>query len=105
MPIERKRSVALPGGSLLRAFGIDPEVLSPLERVLFAVALLLTLLAAGQTLLDVTCYSGVDFRNRVVGARVLLRGENPYTFRWQPGMPEELFDPVFDQRIPLHRLT
>jgi hypothetical protein len=93
------------GDPLLGFLGIDREALSPLQRTLFAGAVLLTLLTAGQTLFDVRSYCGIDFRNRVVGARVLLRGENPYTFRWQPGMPEELLDPIFDQRTPLHRLT
>jgi hypothetical protein len=32
-----------------------------------------------------------------------LTGEDPYTFVWQPGMPEELLDPVYDKDA--HRLT
>ena len=91
--------------ALLRRLGIDPGALAPLERALFTVAVVLAFFTAGLTLLDAARYCGVDFRNRVVGARVLLRGENPYTFRWRPGMPDELLDPVFDTRTPLHRLT
>ncbi len=34
-----------------------------------------------------------DLRNRVVGARVMLLGHNPYTERWHPGDPTTLLDP------------
>jgi hypothetical protein len=33
----------------------------------------------------------------------MLLGRDPYTFFWQPGMPEELLDPVHDPKA--HRLT
>lgn len=36
---------------------------------------------------------GIDFRNRVVGARLLLAGKDPYTYAWKPGEPEEFLDP------------
>ena len=61
---ESKRSAPL-----LRLFGIDPQALSPLERILFVGAVLLALLTGGQTLLDVRFYCGTDLRNRVVGER------------------------------------
>ncbi len=34
-----------------------------------------------------------DLRNRVVGARVMTLGGNPYTYRWHPGEPTTLLDP------------
>jgi hypothetical protein len=46
---------------------------------------------------DVNRTIGVDFRNRIVGARVLASGEDPYTFVWQEGMPEERLDPFFNE--------
>ena len=41
-------------------------------------------------------------RSRVVGLRVMLAGYDPYTFVWQPEMPEQWLDPVYDN---VHRLT
>lgn len=39
-------------------------------------------------------YPGSDFRNRVVGARLMLGGIDPYLFKWQPGLSERFFDPL-----------
>jgi hypothetical protein len=39
-------------------------------------------------------YGGVDLRPRVVGARLLAEGKDPYFFSWQPGMSEKLLDPL-----------
>jgi hypothetical protein len=38
-------------------------------------------------------FGQIDLRNRVVGARVMMLGENPYTFLWQPGDSDTLLDP------------
>ncbi|MBX9677650.1 MAG: DUF2029 domain-containing protein [Gemmataceae bacterium] len=46
---------------------------------------------------DVNRTIGVDFRNRVVGARVLAAGQDPYRFEWKEGMPEEQLDPFFNE--------
>src|SRR5438046_2318783 len=86
-----------------RLFGLDRAQLSPLEVTLLRVAVLLTALVACLTLIDVRVRCGADLRNRVVGARVMLAGYDPYTFLWQPGMPEEWLDPVREAKV--HRLT
>jgi hypothetical protein len=86
-----------------RLFGLDHNQLSPLEAALLLVAALVTLAVGFFTLLDATTFGGVDFRNRVVGARVMLAGHDPYTFVWRPGMPEEWLDPVHEPKV--HRLT
>ncbi|PZO14480.1 MAG: hypothetical protein DCF25_14890 [Leptolyngbya foveolarum] len=41
-------------------------------------------------------YPGTDLRNRVVGARLMLDGIDPYTFKWQPGLSERFYDPLDD---------
>ncbi len=87
----------------LRAFGIDPRLLNPLEKIALSVGLLLSFIVFLVSLMDVRHYAGIDFRNRIVGARVMLTGQDPYTFAWQPGMPLELLDPCHDDRV--HRLT
>ena len=77
-----------------RGCGLDPAGLTRWQGLLFLVALVLLLRGFRLSLGDVLTYGGVDFRNRVVGSRVLLEGHDPYTFVWQPGMPEELLDPI-----------
>src|SRR5690348_8467334 len=105
MEDRRKAVVKYPGAFLLRICGIEQARLTILERLLFIGIVLITMLMIARTFLDVMTYSGTDIRNRVVGARVLLRGLDPYTYQWRPGVPEELLDPMFDPRTPLHRLT
>ena len=39
-------------------------------------------------------YPGPDLRNRVVGARLMLEGIDPYFFKWQPGWSERFYDPM-----------
>jgi hypothetical protein len=45
------------------------------------------------TVRDCFRYPGVDLRCRVVAARALRMGLDPYLYEWRPGMPEELLDP------------
>jgi hypothetical protein len=44
------------------------------------------------TLRDSLHYPGVDLRCKVVAARAMLRGLDPYIFEWREGMPLELLD-------------
>jgi hypothetical protein len=87
----------------MKIFGLDRRRLHSLEKTALAVLSLLTFIVFLVSLLDVGRYAGIDFRNRVVGARVLLTGQDPYTFEWQPGIPLELLDPCHDPLV--HRLT
>ncbi|MEA2095910.1 MAG: glycosyltransferase family 87 protein [Candidatus Cloacimonadota bacterium] len=51
-------------------------------------------------------YGAVDLRNRVVGTRVLLDGEDPYFFKWNQDTPEEIVDARdFYPNFPMSRLT
>jgi len=54
---------------------------------------------------NTTNYPGVDFRNRVVGARVFDKGLDPYFFKWQPGMSERLLDMSSSPSSTVSRLT
>jgi hypothetical protein len=38
-------------------------------------------------------YGSVDLRARVVGARLLMEGRDPYFFKWKSGYPDSLLDP------------
>jgi len=87
----------------LRAYGLEPRRLVPLEKTALGVGLAFTFIVFLISLWDIGRYAGIDFRNRIVGARVLLTGQDPYAFEWQPGMPLELLDPCHDNLV--HRLT
>ena len=89
---------------LWHLFGLEPDRLTPIERTLLRVALFVSFFVLAWTYyVDFRTAAGNDLRNRVVGARVMLAGHDPYTFNWQPGMPEELLDPIYEPKT--HRLT
>jgi len=51
-------------------------------------------------------YGAIDLRNRVVGTRVLLSGEDPYFFKWNNNTPEEMVDARdLYSDLPVSRLT
>ena len=53
-----------------------------------------------------TCeQGGVDFRNRLVGARLMLAGEDPYWYKWTLGDPLRWLDPVDPPQMPMNRNT
>ena len=39
-------------------------------------------------------YIGSDLRNRVVAARLVLDGIDPYFFKWYPGLSDRFYDPL-----------
>lgn len=64
--------------------------------------------AIGITLdtVNILKYGSVDLRNRVVGTRLLLSGEDPYFFKWDKNTPEEIVDARdFYSDLPVSRLT
>jgi Glycosyltransferase family 87 len=69
----------------------QPKILWPLISIVFGIAIFLSI----QDLID---FAGIDLRNRVVGARALLMGLDPYHIDWREGAPLELAD--FWQRYP-----
>ncbi len=51
-------------------------------------------------------YGAIDLRNRVVGARLLLKGEDPYYFKWNNDTPEYYVDARdFFKDLPVSRVT
>lgn len=76
----------------------DADIPSFVNRLLGSrltwVLLVVTLAVCVEGDIANTISSGsVDLRNRVVGARLLAAGINPYTYFWQSGDPEEYIDP------------
>lgn len=47
----------------------------------------------------------VDFRNRVVAARIADAGMNPYHFKWDPSFPLEFYDPSDENDMVFTRMT
>jgi Glycosyltransferase family 87 len=88
---------------LWRLLALEPDKLTAIERALLRTALFVVFFVIGWTYLDNRNSAGNDLRNRVVGARAMLAGYDPYTFDWQPGLPEELLDPIYEPKA--HRLT
>jgi hypothetical protein len=50
-------------------------------------------------------YGGVDLRQRVVGARILIAGKDPYYFKWSPGMSELFLDPADNEDWVVSRVS
>lgn len=48
---------------------------------------------------------GVDLRDRVVAARVLLEGMDPYRFKWSEEYPETLLAPLDNPQLPVTRAS
>jgi len=74
----------------------------PLADVAVAICLAVTV-AKTAGILGRT--GAVDFRNRVVAARVALAGHDPYVWKWSPGDPERLLDPCDGPHNKNHHYT
>ncbi len=93
---------------------ISSAVRSVLERAglargaIWAVIIVVTAVTVAGLLVDfknTRKYGQVDLRNRVVGARAMIAGENPYTYVWKPGAPERLIDPLLAPEAGASRVT
>ena len=74
-------------------------------NILLAVAGLILVIGFMVDLQNTITYPRTDLRNRVVGARLMLEGIDPYFFKWQPGLSERFYDPLADPRKPLSKLS
>jgi hypothetical protein len=72
---------------------------------LLAIAIVVALLGAVYDFSSSLKSGGNDLRNRVVGARLLIEGIDPYYYRWQPGDPETFLDPLDKLELPVSRVT
>jgi hypothetical protein len=72
--------------------------------LLLAGAIAFAALAFRTSWQDVHQYGGTDLRSRVVGARAMLAGENPYRLPPNSQLPESLQDVDRDRRPPLSRI-
>lgn len=65
----------------------------------------LSLVGLASDVSNTITYGGVDLRNRVVGARLLLKGLDPYHFKWTEDYPETLQDPLDNPDEKVNRVT
>lgn len=72
---------------------------------LLVFAIIIGILAFFKDLKASIDFGGLDLRNRVVGARLLHRGLDPYYFKWTPGTDEKLLDPLDNPELSFTRVT
>lgn len=84
---------------------INQKYLSKFVNLLLAFALIIALLGFVTDIRNTIKFGGIDLRNRVVGARLLTKGLDPYHFKWTPGNDERLLDPLDWPTIPVTRTT
>lgn len=77
-----------------RLFGVRLLGLSNWKLVLFVISIFLLTLNIFRSASDCRLYGGVDLRARIVGARALIRGVDPYTLSYSARLPSDLQDPL-----------
>jgi hypothetical protein len=86
-------------------YQFSQSFLAKVLNFLLAIAIIVALFGAVYDFNNSLKSGGNDLRNRVVGARLLVQGEDPYYFRWQPGDSETLLDPLDKLELPVSRVT
>jgi hypothetical protein len=81
------------------------KYLSKIINVVLVFAIIISLIGFCIDLKYTLTHGGIDLRNRVVGARLLTRGLDPYYFRWRPGNDVRLLDPMDQLQLPVSRVT
>ena len=74
-------------------------------NVLLLLALLVTAIGFLVDIKNTFTYTGTDLRNRVVGARLVIEGIDPYFFKWVPGLSDRLYDPLDDPGYILSKVS
>lgn len=81
------------------------ESLIKLLNVVLMISLAIALLGFWVDVRNTIQHGGVDLRNRVVGARLLIREMDPYHFQWSPDYDEQLLDPMVEPGSITTRVT
>jgi hypothetical protein len=84
---------------------VNQKFISKLVNILLIVAIVIGLLGFLSDFRNTLKFGGIDLRNRVVGARLLTKGLDPYYFKWRQGDDERLIDPLDWPTIPVSRVT
>ena len=84
---------------------LNQEHVSKFLNILLMLAILIAILGFIADLKNTLVYGGIDLRNRVIGARLLIDGIDPYYFHWHPGLSELLADPNHDPNSIVSKVT
>ena len=63
-------------------------------HILLLIAVLITAIGFLVDIQNTLTYIGTDLRNRVVGARLIIDGIDPYFFKWVLGFSDRFYDPL-----------
>ena len=74
-------------------------------KTLLWLALLITAFGFIVDVQTTFTYIGIDLRNRVVGARLVIEGIDPYFFKWSPNWSDKFYDPMEYPYDLLSRVT
>ncbi|GJD17800.1 hypothetical protein RIVM261_027560 [Rivularia sp. IAM M-261] len=84
---------------------INHKYLNRFVNILLVFALIIALFGFVIDIRNTFKFGGIDLRNRVVGARLLTKGLDPYHFKWTPSDDQRLLDPLDWPTIPVTRTT
>ena len=73
---------------------VESNINSKLVNLLLIAASVIIIISFLVDIRNTLTYPGTDLRNRVVGARLMLDGIDPYFFKWQPELSERFYDPL-----------
>ncbi|HPR18482.1 MAG TPA: glycosyltransferase family 87 protein [Candidatus Cloacimonadota bacterium] len=76
-----------------------------LLKILLIFAVFFAVAAFMQDMANTMNFSGMDLRNRIVGARLVANGYNPYFYKWNEGDSDFFLDPRDDPTLPMNRVT
>ena len=79
--------------------------LNSILNLLLIFAVLISVLGVVCDFESVLNHKGVDFRTRVIGSRLLMKGLDPYYFRWSKGQPDLFVDPHDDPSNIVSRIS
>jgi hypothetical protein len=74
-------------------------------RPVFYLSLLLLLLGMVKDLRLTLNFSGAALRNRIVSARYMHEGKDPYFSKWKEGMSDRFLDPIDSPELQVNRCT
>lgn len=74
-------------------------------NLLIIMAITITLIGIVLDLKNTITYIGSDLRNRVVAARLVLEGIDPYFFKWYPELSDRFYDPLDNLSAVLSKVS
>lgn len=83
----------------------DTKKINFILNIIIAIAIIIAFMGFVRDFNNNIEYGGVDLRSNVIGARLLVRGIDPFTYVWKPGDSELFLHPTHDNSVPLSHVT